>query len=97
MEFTAEELIEIEEMASLLFSPDKISKILGVELHDFTECLMRVHHPATIAFARGSLKTEAELRKSILKLAKQGSSPAQNLSLKMLDELSTRLMNLKLI
>lgn len=96
MEFTEEELKEVEEMAALFFSPESIAKVIGISDQDILNCLAIPEHQITIAFARGSLRTEVELRKSILKLAKQGSSPAQTLSMKLRDELNSNLVSLKL-
>jgi hypothetical protein len=95
-EFTDTELKEIEEFASLLFSPEVIAQVMGVELNDFVESIADISSPAAKAFSRGALMTEVELRRSILRLAKQGSSPAQTLSIKMRDELHLSLVNLKI-
>jgi hypothetical protein len=64
----ATRLAEIEEMATLQFSQNDLEVILGSKLEGDEELL---------AYRRGHLKAEAEVRKSILKLAKSGSSPAQ--------------------
>lgn len=72
-----EELVkEIEELAGLFFTANEIQVITGADPQsiDFKK-----------AFRRGSLKSEAEIRKSIIQLAKDGSSPAQTLAWKMVE------------
>lgn len=68
---------EIEAFAGCFFSPDEIHEITGVnpQVDGFKE-----------AFRRGSLISESEIRKSIISLAKSGSSPAQTLAWKMLEQ-----------
>jgi len=58
--------IEVEELASLQFTEDEIKTVVGDD---------KKLDPIWIK--RGRLKAEAEVRKSILSQAKQGSSPAQ--------------------
>jgi hypothetical protein len=71
-----EHVKEIEELASLFFSSEEIREITGLNPEDpqFKK-----------AYRRGSLKSEAEIRKSIIQLAKDGSSPAQTLAWKMVE------------
>lgn len=73
----SEELVkEIEELAGLFFSPEEVELITGCNGEDpsFQK-----------AYKRGCLKSEAELRKSIIQLAKDGSSPAQAMANKMVE------------
>jgi len=53
-----------EELATLQFTRDEIELITGAKADE-------------TAFNRGRLKAQAEVRKAILQMAKQGSSPAQ--------------------
>ena len=57
---------EVEELASLQFTEEEIKTVVGED---------KKIDPIWIK--RGRLKAEAEVRKSILSQAKQGSSPAQ--------------------
>ena len=60
----------IEEMAQLQFTDQEIATIVGVEVTDLvTDYATNVD--------RGRLLAEAEVRRSMLQLAKQGSTPAQ--------------------
>ena len=54
-----------EELATLQFSREEVKTITGADEVD------------DLAYRRGQLKAQAEVRKSILTMAKQGSSPAQ--------------------
>lgn len=73
---TEEQQKEIEELAGYFFTEDEVSEISGVE---------KSERGFKKAFRKGNLLAEAELRKSIMELAKAGSSPAQTLAWKMLD------------
>lgn len=61
---------QIEELAQLQFSNEEISTIMKIDIDDMNE-------KYADNVSRGRLMAEAEVRKSILQLAKQGSTPAQ--------------------
>ena len=61
---------QIEEFAQLQFTDDEIAQIMETDVSDLT-----AEFAANID--RGRLLAEAEVRKSILQMAKQGSTPAQ--------------------
>ncbi len=67
-EQTVEE--QIEEIAALQFSEEEIAVIVGLALDEIIE-----KYPTEVM--RGRLLAEAEVRRSIAQLAKQGSTPAQ--------------------
>jgi len=71
-----EKLAEIEELAGYFFTEEEVQEISGTDksMPGFRK-----------AFRKGSLKAEAEIRKSIIELAKAGSSPAQTLAWRMLE------------
>lgn len=72
-----EELLkEIEELAECFFSEEDILTILQ---------LPELGPEGRKAIVTGSLRSEAKLRKSIMDLATAGSSPAQNIAIKMLE------------
>ena len=61
-------LAQIEELGQLQFSQEEAEAIIGSKLST----------PARrTALERGRLKAEAEVRSAILRMAKQGSNPAQ--------------------
>ena len=85
---TEAQLDEVEKFAGLFMKPSDIAIILNIPLADLraaladssTNCFQRYH--------KGKLLSEAELRKSVLTMAKQGSSPAQSLASKLIDEMN---------
>jgi hypothetical protein len=79
-------LEEMGRMAELQFSNDEIALI--VEL-DPNEMAVAMEDPDSDIYKKvmgGRLRSEAELRGVIIKLSKQGSSPAQNFLLKLVKE-----------
>ncbi len=71
--------LEIESFASLFFTADEIVIIMQLPADIFHGD--RLTEPDfEIPYKRGRLKKEAELRKSIINLAVNGSSPAQILA-----------------
>lgn len=71
-----EQAQEIEQLAGYFFTEDEVVEITGIEA---------TRPGFKKAFRKGSLLAEAEIRKSIIELAKAGSSPAQTLAWKMLE------------
>ena len=67
---TTDQLQEIEELASLQFSVAEVAIIL-----DATEQALAEGEPLR-AYLRGRLKAQAEVRRSIVSMARQGSNPA---------------------
>lgn len=86
IELSQEELQEIETMAGLMMPPEDIARCMGIGVADFVNELFVETSPISVAFYRGSMATEIKLRKSIIRLANQGSSPAQTLAIKLRDE-----------
>jgi len=85
MELNETLLSDLETYASLMFSKSEIAVIMEVDPHDLSELIDDPNSPAGKAFQRGRLKREAELRKGIFDLAQNGSSPAQTLALKLVE------------
>lgn len=90
MTLTTDQLAELESMASFFFNYEEIAIVLDVDTADLEDELLDETSPIYRAYQRGKLKSKMELRKSILTLAKQGSSPAQTLALRILDDLEAR-------
>ena len=82
MNFSEEQLEEVESMASLFMSVQDIMICLELPPHDeeeFTEILETGYiHPLYKAYHTGRLSAEIELRQSIKMAALNGSNPAQN-------------------
>lgn len=86
MIYTDEILKNIEELASLAFSPQEISIIIEVKDMDaFISDCKTVGTLPYFAFNKGFLKLSAEIRQSIKESAIQGSNPAQNIMLKFIE------------
>ncbi len=85
-EFTEDVLQEIERLAALFFSPKEIATVTGIDKTLFLRDLKIEDSQIFRAYYTGKLKSESELRESIVKLAKRGSSPAQSLLVKILDK-----------
>jgi hypothetical protein len=77
-----EMLNEITAYAALAFSPVQIACILQLDVTEFIENYKDPFNDYGRAYLAGKLKTEAEVRKAIFTLSKQGSGPAQILALK---------------
>ncbi len=78
---TPEQLATAQEFGELLFTESEILEIM--ELDKPTPEFKR-------AIRKGALLSEAKIRKSILKLAQDGSSPAQTVSQKLIDNLKRK-------
>ncbi|NCA75632.1 MAG: hypothetical protein EOM90_04800 [Alphaproteobacteria bacterium] len=78
-------LSDLETYASLMFSKSEIAVIMEVDPGKLSDLIGDPQSSAGKAFQRGRLKREAELRKGIFDLAQNGSSPAQTLALKLVE------------
>lgn len=82
MNLTGEQLSELQTMAGLFFSIDKIRIALGIPYalqEVFSDCVRyEEKHPAFIAYHTGRITAEIEIRNSIKNAALNGSNPAQN-------------------
>lgn len=81
MNFTQEQLEEIEAMATLFLPPDDIAINIGVDPEEFAELIHIKTGLGYLAYFKGWIKTEVKLRNSILQAALNGSSPAQQMML----------------
>lgn len=72
---------QVEEMAEFQFSPEEIEIITQLP-----EGSIATDKKYKLAFRRGRLRAQAEVRKSIVEMAKRGSSPAQKQFLQLVDE-----------
>lgn len=89
MKISTEQLTEIEEMAGLFMTPKAIAIIVGIDESDFMDELDDSDSDLYRHYYRGHYKAEAELRAAVMRLAKQGSSPAQTLALKLWEQSKT--------
>lgn len=87
MHFSAEQLEVIEQMGYRLFTPDMVAINIEVDEDEFCS---EVSIPGTIArktYFRGVIRQQMELRDSIIKSAGNGSNPAQEQLIKILNKL----------
>lgn len=77
MNLTQEQLLEVEEMASLFLTVNEIAVNVEVDPEELELCLKTEAGEVYQAYFKGILKTKIALRKSILSSALNGSSPAQ--------------------
>jgi hypothetical protein len=78
-------LSDLESYSALMFTRHEIAVIMEVDPVELSELLRETQCPAFRAFQRGRLKREAELRKGIFDLAQNGSSPAQTMAIKLIE------------
>ena len=86
MNLTDEELEELECLAEHFFSLEEMSIVLEI---DSNNLFLEMQNKNSIIFKtiyRGRLKSEFEVRKVIVRQAKQGSPAAQAATLKMINE-----------
>lgn len=77
-EFTEAEIAIIENCGKVGFSYKELSIILSLPEMELREEFERKEGTVYLAWMKGRLQTELELRQSILKEAKDGSSPMLN-------------------
>lgn len=92
-ELTEEDLKEINELAALFFSPREIAIMQELPVDDFISFCTMPEMKVYQAFHSGRLQSEVDLRKSIIKLAKSGSSPAQTMSLDLLKQSKIKMLD----
>lgn len=76
-------LEQIEKLAELNYTPEEVCKIVGIEQQVMMDALEDEHSEIHRSYWKGFYTTDIKLRQSIIKLAVSGSSPAQNLALRM--------------
>lgn len=90
-----EQLAAAEEMASHGFSVNEIAEVISPDDLMLVVCLSDDHESAFYKrYRKGYLSSLLELRQRIFKDAKHGSSPAQALAKKILDDAEYKLNNL---
>ena len=82
---TPEELEMITSLAGVGYLPKQVAFMLGVSPGTFCETIKNEESPESIAYFKGLLSSEYEVRKSIMTLAQSGSSPAQTMAIKIFE------------
>ena len=87
MHLSEEQLEIIEQMGYRLFTPAMVAINIEADEDEFTEEINIPGTKARIAYYKGLIKQESELREAIIKAAGNGSNPAQEQLIKMLNQL----------
>lgn len=85
------QLEQITRLAEAAFSPKEVAYILGMEQEVFIAALEEDSHPINQAYFKGFYTQDLAVRESVFLLARSGSSPAQNVALKQLDDVRKEL------
>lgn len=80
------------ELASLYFIPEEIAVMLEADPTEANECYHSGSGDFYNSFQKGRLQSEVELRKSIMMLAKAGSSPAQSMAMDLLKKSKSKML-----
>lgn len=88
MNLTEEQSKAVEEMAYLLIPIDLIALNLGLDDIAFMSELRNLESPICKAYYKGILRQKMELHANIVQAAKNGSNPAQEQIIKMLDRIT---------
>jgi len=86
---TEEEITNLRNLAEALLTDEQIADVLELSYAEFLQ-LMEDSSEVNKALKAGRLLTVAKVNKSIIEAAEQGSSPAQAMVKKMVDNLTNR-------
>ena len=86
MQIDAQVLADIKRIAAAGYTPEQTAFRLGLDAEEFMQVLQEDDHEISIAFFEGFNSAELAIRESVFKLAIAGSSPAQTLAVKLLEE-----------
>jgi len=82
---TEDQLRELEELGKLFFAIGQCAIILQIDGKKLKEKIDDAESAEHHRYWKGYLQSEAEVRKSIIDVAKRGSAPAQSLVTKIID------------
>lgn len=92
MEFNEETLSEVENLASLFFTQKEICIITELDYNKVAILFNDHDSPLHKHYMKGFLQSEMQVRTSLIDLAKNGSNPAQEQILKIIEK--SKLSNL---
>ncbi len=87
LQWTEEMLNSIERMAEAAFDWQEMADVLEIEQREFFMAMKEDGHPVQKRIRKGMLKRQLELRERIFKDARNGSSPAQTLAVKLIENM----------
>lgn len=91
MNLTTEQLEQVEQLAYRLLPPREIAIIVEVNALDLSDAIQTEGSPEHQAFYRGYLRQVVEQRDALIRAAQNGSNPAQEELLKLVQNLENRL------
>jgi hypothetical protein len=89
-ELSQDTLKYAERLAAAAFTEQEMSISLEIELRNIKAWMQDRQHPFFKAVMKGKLETQLQLRERILKDASNGSSPAQTLAIKIIEDSDLR-------
>ena len=90
---TNEQLEQVKQLAALFFTPSQIRMMLALPVNFSKRCILEGTAEYQ-AFQSGWLQEEMLQRQSVLTLAKQGSSPAQQIARQYIQDANAKMMDL---
>ena len=92
-ELTEADFTEITKLAAMFFTPREVAIMLELNIQQCViDCEIQ-DNPVYNAFHSGRLQSELDLRTAVLKLAKSGSSTAQQMAFEMLKFSKAKMMD----
>lgn len=92
-DLTGADLQQVKDLAALFFTPREIAVMLEVDPLAFCDLCLAEGTTIYQAFQGGRLQAEVDLRTSITKLAKSGSSPAQTMAMDLLKQSRAKMLD----
>lgn len=84
MHLTPTQLEKITILAESSFEPWRIAFMMDIDPEEMKAAIEDLKHPASVAYYKGFYSNEYAVRESVMKLARDGSSPAQAQALSMI-------------
>lgn len=79
MTLTAEQLLQVQELAGLFMEPDEIAVLLDLDIAGFSNEINKRKGEVFLAYFKGKTVSKKELHENVVKLAKRGSPQAEEL------------------
>lgn len=86
MSLTIDQLEKVEEYAAQFLTYQDIAILLKVDVNKFISRVTERNSLEWLAYERGKITSKAEIRRNIVKLAKHGSSQAEAMVEKFIDD-----------
>lgn len=80
MNFTNEQLKEIQELAALLLEPEEIAVLMNIDVDFFFGQIEMRNGAIYAAYFRGKTETKKAIHENVIKMAKLGSPQAEELT-----------------